>query len=201
MKRTYYNKNNEKYMRAQFSMFQEAVNRIFQNAQSNGITIEVVDFEKLLSDPDPDSVLLDIYLRPIEEFKKELSGATSLKLMISEQEKPYRQAAFSLTLVLSDLKRYNYLDLDFSLLDWDFENIGKSFSNIVSVDKDILDKCIKDKCTITLSDTQSEKMKLVESFCQFKNNGFDVTEYVEWFYDDQKYIIDEEHLMNDILKM
>lgn len=201
MKRTYYNKNNEKYMRAQFSMFQEAVNKIFQNAQSNGITIEVVDFEKLLSDPDPDSVLLDIYLRPIEKFKKELSNATSLKLMISEQEKPYRQAAFSLTLVLSDLKRYSYLDLDFSLLNWNFENIGKSFSNIVSVDKDILDKCIKDKCTITLSDTQSEKVELVESFCQFKNKDFDATQYLEWSYDDQKFIIDEQHLMSDVLNM
>lgn len=197
MKRTYYNKNNERYLRAQFSMFQSAVNKIFESAQANGITVEIEDIERPLSASDPDSVLLSIYLKPLEDFKKELSNASSLKLMISEQEKPYRQAAFSLTLILSDLQRYNYLNLDFSLLEWDFENIGK----VVSVDKEVLDKCIKEKCTIVLSDTQSEKLELVESFCQSKNNDFDVTKYVEWSYDDQKYIIDEQHLMSDVLKM
>lgn len=197
MKRTYYNKNNEKYLRAQFSMFQSAVNKIFESAQANGITVEVEDIERLLSASDPDSVLLEIFLRPIEEFKQKFEGASSLKLMISEQEKPYRQAAFSLTLILSDLQRYNYLSLDFSLLEWNFEKIGK----VVSVDKEVLDKCIKEKCTIVLSDTQSEKLELVESFCQSKNDGFDVTKYVEWFYNEQKYIIDEQHLMSDVLKM
>lgn len=197
MKRTYYNKNNEQYLRAQFSMFQSAVNKIFESAQANGITVEVEDIERLLYASDPDSVLLEIFLRPIEEFKQKFEGASSLKLMISEQEKPYRQAAFSLTLILSDLQRYNYLNLDFSLLEWNFEKIGK----VVSVDKEVLDKCIKEKCTIVLSDTQSGKLDLVESFCQSKNDGFDVTKYVEWFYNEQKYIINEQHLMSDVLKM
>lgn len=201
MKRTYYNQNNEKYLYAQYSMFQVAVNKIFENALANGITVEVEDIERLLSDPDPDSVLLEIYLRPVEEFKQKFEGASSLKLMMSEQEKPYRQAAFSLTLVLTELKRYNCIGLDFSLLNWDFNNIGKSHSYIVSVDKEVLDKCIKDKCTINLSDIQIERMGLVESFCKSKNDGFEVAKYVDWSYDDQQYIIDEQYLMNDVLKM
>ena len=201
MKRTYYNKNNEQYLRAQFSTFQGAVNKIFENAQANGITVEVEDIERLLSASDPDLVLLEIYLRPIEEFKKKFEGASSLKLMMSEQEKPYRQAAFSLTCILSDLQRYNYLDLDFGLLNWDFENIGKSLSYIVSVDKEVLDECIKDKCTVNLSDNQLEIIKLVESFCKSKNDGLEVAKYVDWSFENQKYTINEQHLMNDVLKM
>lgn len=201
MKRTYYNKNNEQYLRAQFSMFQSAVNKIFESAQSNGITVEVEDIERLLSSSDPDSVLLEIYLKPIEEFKQKFDGASSLKLMISEQEKPYRQAAFSLALVLNELMRYNCLDLDFGLLKWDFENLGKKCAYIVSVDKEVLDECIKDKCTINLSDNQLEIIKLVESFCKSKNDGLEVAKYVDWSFENQKYTINEQHLMNDVLKM
>lgn len=201
MKRTYYNKNNEQYLRAQFSAFQGAVNKIFENSQANGITVEVEDIERLLSASDPDSVLLEIYLRPIEEFKQKFEGASSLKLMMSEQEKPYRQAAFSLTLVLTELMRYNCLDLDFSLLKWDFENLGKKCAYIVSADKEVLDKCIKNQCTLNLSDNQLEIMKLVESFCKSKNDGLEVTKYVDWSFENQKYTINEQHLMNDVLKM
>lgn len=195
---TIYSEERAKYLQGQYSLVRSAITEIARAAKSQDIDVTIEDIQSLLDSPSPEETLYEIFLRPVINFFEKYPGYP--KSSMAEMKRPLIIAANQVIPALLDLNRFHTLGLPLDNWEFHLERASHRMGLVCEVAKNVLDEHIQEQATITLTEEQGERLKVVESLCAYRNAGFEPTSFIDYNSEKSCYVINQNRLLNEIMK-
>lgn len=162
------------------------------------IELSKEDLGRLLYVNDPEDEMLNIFLRPFYKFRS--ANPLYPKYSLEEIKKPYLLGYAKTIMAVSNLSRFATVGVPFE--EWQFRlerPLGK-WGGYSFVEDNVLNKYLDKNAYVELTDNQSEIIELTTKLCELMNQGSNPMSYIDYSNDEQTYIVQENRLINDVLK-